>query len=272
MDIGHDGAEIPSTHVGLDADATMKVFMLDDVRRRPDADVGHLLQLHVPTARFVDRQLANRRQTGARFGDAPHIHVVCPVGNVNVAGLFEGHQGGRRPPDVAGLEAMRERLVEIDLDVDLRDVLMEFHVQVDDAVDSRQSILHLRSELLEDVHVVAIDSDDDGLGVSGQHLPDSLLQVGLHVAIEAGIAVHRLLNFRHRLVVVDRGIDADPILPEIDADHFIHDQGLPDVGTEVADARYAPQLFARLNGDPVHFRPGGTGLGQPVHQEVPLLE
>jgi len=56
---------------------------------------------------------------------------------VNVAGFLVGHQGGRRPPHVAGLEAIRERLVEIDLDFDLWDVLMEFHVQIDDAGDSR---------------------------------------------------------------------------------------------------------------------------------------
>ena len=33
-----------------------------------------------------------------------------------------------------------------------------------------------------------------------------------------------------------------------------------------------PQLLAGLDGDAVHLGPGGAGLRQPVHQEVPLLE
>ena len=56
-----------------------------------------------------------------------------------------------------------------------------------------------------------------------------LLQVGLHIAVKPGVTVDHLLNLGHRLVIVDIGIDADPVLAEINTDDLVHDEGLPDV-------------------------------------------
>src|SRR5439155_19037140 len=112
----------------------------------------------------------------------------------------------------------------------------------------------------------------DRLLGAGQHLFDALLEIGLHVAIEPGVTVDQLLNFRQRLVVVDLGIDADPVLREIDAVWLIAGDGAPDVGAAVADPGNGNQLTTGLLRDPDHLRVGGAGSGHPVHQEIPLLE
>ena len=61
----------------------------------------------------------------------------------------------------------------------------------------------------------------------GQDLVDALVEIGLDIAVNAGIAVDHLLNGSDRLVVVDVGIDADPVLGEVDADHSSADQAWP---------------------------------------------
>ena len=69
------------------------------------------------------------------------------------------------------------------------------------AVHAEQELLDLGRLLPQDVQVVAVDADDDGLAGAGQDLPDALLQVGLHVAPEARVAVDHLLDLGQRLVV-----------------------------------------------------------------------
>ena len=77
-----------------------------------------------------------------------------------------------------------------------------------------------------------------------EDLPDPFLEVGLHVAVQAGVAVDDLLDLRERLVVVGRGIDADPVLAEVGADDLVGMQRLADVRAEVAHARDRAQLSA----------------------------
>src|SRR5574341_846893 len=173
----------------------------------------------------------------AHFGYAPDIHIVRPLGNVEIADFFARHQRRGRPANISGFDAVLEGLGEIDLDFNLRYIFVKFHMQVYDALDLGQNIFDMMRSLLEDVQVVAIDAHDDGFGGPGKHLPDSLFQIGLHIAVDSRIAVYNLLNFVDRGIIVNLGVHADPIFPEVHADDLIHDQGLPDVRTEVSDPR-----------------------------------
>ena len=145
-------------------------------------------------------------------------------------------------------------------------------MQIDEPVDPRERLPDLLRLVAQDVQIGAVDAHDDRLARSGQHLSDPLLQIGLHVAIEPGIAVDHLLDRGQRLVVVDRRIDADPVLGEVDAVHLVGDERLADVGAAVAHARDGPQLLTGRDRDPDHLRMRRAGLGHPVHQEVALLE
>ena len=107
---------------------------------------------------------------------------------------------------------------------------------------------------------------------AGEHFADAFLEIGLHVAIHARIAVDRFRDLVERFIVRRRRIDADPVFAEIHADHFVHDEGLADVGAEVADAGDRTQLLAGLDRDAVHFRPRHAGFGEPVHEEVAFFE
>ena len=71
-----------------------------------------------------------------------------------------------------------------------------------------------------------------------------------------GIAVDGFLNLVERFVVVDAdGSTLIQFSPKYMPYNFVHDEGLADVGAEVADAGNRPQLLAGLNRDAVHFRP-----------------
>ena len=99
-----------------------------------------------------------------------------------------------------------------------------------------EALLDVVGQILERRQIRPVDADDDRVARAGEHLADALLEVGLDVAPQTGIAVDDLLDGGERLVVVDRRVDADPVLAEFDAVRLVGDERLADVGAEVADA------------------------------------
>ena len=63
----------------------------------------------------------------------------------------------------------------------------------------------------------------------------------------AGIAVDDRLDLRDRRLVVDRRIEADPELGEVDADDLVGDLGAADVRAEVAHAGTARSSLLALS-------------------------
>src|SRR5215210_7941603 len=90
--------------------------------------------------------------------------------------------------------------------------------------------------------------------------------------IEPRVTVDRILNGDQSLVIVHRGIDADPVLAEVHTLYLLPQEGLPNVRSAVAHARDLPHVPAALNYDTLLFLCRAAGLRQPVHEEVPLLE
>ncbi len=191
---------------------------------------------------------------------------------MNVAHLEARHHLVRRPQHVARLDPVAFGGGEVHLDLHMWDHGLELNVQIDHALDALHRLLHLLRRRAEDVQLWPIEAHDDRFSTAREHLSDAFLQIGLHIAVDARVAVHHLLNGVERRVVVGPGIDAHPVLGEINPDRLIRHQGAADVRAEVPHALDGPQLLAGLDRDPVHLRMGGAGLGQPVHQEVPLLE
>ena len=106
-----------------------------------------------------------------------------------------------------------------------------------------------------------------------QHLVDALAQVGLHVVVEPGIGVDDLLDRRERLVVVGVAVDADPVLAEVRRPRSRRRGtparcATPKLRTPgiVRSSRLACVTMRRSSGCDV------PGRGDPVHQEVALLE
>src|ERR1051325_3609486 len=89
---------------------------------------------------------------------------------------------------------------------------------------------------------------------------------------ETGITTDYILDGRKRLVIVSIFRNADPILSEIDTVDFVAQERLPDMGSEVAYSRNGPQFVAKSSSDPLLLNGRSTRLGDPVDQEVTLLE
>ena len=84
----HHGAEIPTPHVAAHVNAARVVFPIDDALRRRDAHICDIAQADVPMPGRVDGKLTNAGQTAARFGRAPHVHVVRLAIAEHVADFF----------------------------------------------------------------------------------------------------------------------------------------------------------------------------------------
>ena len=120
--------------------------------------------------------------------------------------------------------------------------------------------------------VRAEDADDDRRAGAGQHLLDPFAQIRQQVARQAGIAVDDALNLGDLRRVVDRRVEADPELGEVDADDLVGHFRAADVRAEVAHAFDVHQLAAGVDGDAPHRLERRARLLDPVHQEVVLLE
>ena len=223
-------------------------------------------------ARGVDQQVLHVRHAVAGRRDGGHVHVVGPPAGEDVADLLARDQGRGLAPDVPGGEAVATRGSQVGLHLDVRQVRLQRGVRVHHAVHGADPLLDLGRLLAQRREVGAEDPHDDGLAGAGEHLLDALAQVGLHVAVETGIALRRRVDRRQRLVVVDARVHADPVLAEVDAVHLVGEQGLPDVRAAVAHARDLPQVLAGRDGDAGLLRRGRARLAEPVHQEVALLE
>src|SRR5215212_7377969 len=239
---------------------------------RREADVSHLLQRNLLAPGRVDREFAYLADAVAGLGRAPDVHVVGLAAPEDVADFLACDQCGRLPAHVARRYAVVLRFREIHLDRYVRHALLEGGVRLDDAVyglDLASDLVRLAAKQFE---VGTGDTHDDGLGRARQRLLDGFPQIRLHVVIETGVAVHGIPDGGHGLVVVDLGADADPVLPEVHAVHFLPQHGLPYVSSAVADPGDLAQILAGPNRHPHLFRCRRTGLGHPVHEEVPLLE
>jgi hypothetical protein len=119
----------------------------------------------------------------------------------------------------------------------MREVGGEVAVGVDDAGDLPDALGDLVGLRPQGLEVGPEDPHDDRLARAGQDLLDALAQVGLHVAVQAGVALDGPVDGGQRLVVVDVLVDADPVLAEVRAVDLVALQRLPDVRAAVAHAR-----------------------------------
>ena len=124
----------------------------------------------------------------------------------------------------------------------------------------------------EDLRLGPEDAHDDRAARAGEDLLDALAQVGLHVALHARIAVDGARDGRERLVVVGVLVDRDPVLAEVHAVDLVAEQRLADVRAAVAHAGDLLQVLAGRHRDAVLLLDVRRRLGEPVHEEVALLE
>jgi hypothetical protein len=124
----------------------------------------------------------------------------------------------------------------------------------------------------DEPQVRAEDAHVDRLARAREHLVDPLVQVRLHVLEHAGKLGDRVLDRGACLVVGGRIAHRDPVLAEVDPDHFVGEVRLPDVRSDVGDTRNRVELALLRCHDPALFRKRGARLRDDVAEEVTLLE
>ena len=129
---------------------------------RRDADVGDLAEPDEARVGRLDQQVLDAAQALAVLGRAPDDDLEDLLLLEQVADLDARQQRGGGPPDVAGLEADRGRLVEVDLDLDGRLADGRGDDGRLDATDTRRSPSRTSSALAcERRQVLAVDPDGD---------------------------------------------------------------------------------------------------------------
>ena len=73
----------------------------------------------------------------ARCRNAPNIHIIRPVADMDVPGFFEGHQGGCGPANIARFEAVFLGSLQIDLYFNFGYFFLKGHVEIHDAANVR---------------------------------------------------------------------------------------------------------------------------------------
>ncbi len=172
------------------------------------------------------------------------MHVVRPTAGVDVADFLAGDQSRRLPPDITGGEPIGARGCQVRLDLDVRKVGLERGVRVDHSADVTDPLLDVLGLDAQGREIWSVDPDHDRLAGAGEHLLDPLAEVGLHVAVQAGVDLHCVVNLIQGLVVVDVRAHADPVLTEVHAVDLVGEQGLTDMGPAVADTGDLAEVLA----------------------------
>src|SRR6267154_3183682 len=146
--------------------------------------------------------------------------------------------------DLAWLQTVALCFLQLHRHLNVRYFDHQLLVQVDEIRNVRECRADLLRLVPENVEIRAEDTDDDRLAGAGQDLANAFLQIRLHIAVEARITLHHFLDAGMRLVVIGVAADADPVLPEIDADDLIGGEGLTDMSAEVAYAWNGSQFLA----------------------------
>ena len=125
-----DRPKVAAFDSGLNVYASRPSLALDDVRRRHDLDIGHLVQAHPFACRRIDQHLLDRSKAVAPLGRGPNLHIIGSTVCEDVANFLARHQDGGGTPHIARLEPVAQRFGGLLGDLDMGyidvDVLLDF--------------------------------------------------------------------------------------------------------------------------------------------------
>src|SRR3989304_150962 len=127
------------------------------------------------------------------------------------------------------------------------------HLRIDDTVYPREDLPQLLRFSAKDIRVLAVEAHGNVLICLCEYVSDSLFRVGDHLTGESRGAVNHVPKGAHRIVIVGRGIDADPNLAGVDADDLVRGHGAANVPADVPDARDRLQFAGGRASDPAHL-------------------
>ena len=82
------------------------------------------------------------------------------------------------------------RDVELDLDLHLRHLNHELLVQAGNTIDAGHGLAHVLGLVPQNLQVRTVDANHNRFTGSGQYFPNAFFQVGLQIAVQAGITVN----------------------------------------------------------------------------------
>jgi hypothetical protein len=145
----------------LNVDPARGVFSPDLIGAGGDTDVCHVAEAHMTAICGIEQQIADAGEAMARLRDRPHHHVIHFAVAVDVRHFFarKDHRSGTA--HIAWLQPELCRLGEIHRDLDLRDLLLRFLVQIDHALDAGQSLFDPRCLFPENIEFLSEDAHHD---------------------------------------------------------------------------------------------------------------
>ena len=198
FDILGDGAEIATSHfrvdISVDIDPPRSVLATNPIGRRDHLHIGHFAQGNASAERRIDGEVANALDVAADRFRCPQPHAIHAPVLPDVGDFEAGHEYRRRAADVAGLQTILRRSIEVGADLHLRHIDLLLDMPVDEAGNVFQTFVDGLRFSTQPPELGAGNAHDDRFAGTGQHLLDPLAQVRLHVAIEARVAGDRAFD------------------------------------------------------------------------------
>src|SRR6266496_5119518 len=119
----------------LSPTSTRRGFMLDEVRGRHDAHVGHIPQAHLAAVGRIDEQITDTAQTVARLWRTPHDHLEHLLLLEETPGFNAGYQRRCRPADITRFESIALSLGKVHLDIHLWLFDLQLRMHINGTVD-----------------------------------------------------------------------------------------------------------------------------------------
>ncbi len=122
----YDRTKITTFYICFHIDAPRHVLMIDGIGDRYDVHPSHIFQGNIFTTRRFDQHLLDIGQALPRFWRAPNIHIIGPVGDMDIPDFFPSKHIGDCPTDIARFYSIGFSSSQINLNFDLRDIHQEF--------------------------------------------------------------------------------------------------------------------------------------------------
>src|SRR5215216_6962156 len=142
----------------------------------------------------INQQILDATNAMARFWDTPNIYIVRLAISKNIPDFFALHQSGCRSADVTRLDAILFSLCQIDLYLDLRNLRLQLHMQINQAIHLGKCLFYLICLLMNPSQIGPVDSDHNTFARAGKNLLDSFIEVGFYIMKEPRIPVYHFFD------------------------------------------------------------------------------
>ena len=160
-----DCSQVPSFGARLNVDAARSALALDDIGRRHNANIGHLVHADPLARGRIEQHPFDRGEAMAPLRRCPDLHIVGAPAGEDVADFLARHQNGRRAAHISRLQPVPQRLSRFLGNLYVGHIDINVLLDLINPLDLDQGLPHDFRLVAQDRQIGTEDTHDDRLAL-----------------------------------------------------------------------------------------------------------